>query len=143
MLGILSTFSSSVLTMVLEALSHCKGQEIGLESLSEEGPSSGLSSALLQSSQYTSSFQGKRAAATCLGWVSIQMEARYSLDEPSRLVPTLHPSAQCFMLLSPRSSRSEKEAPNKLGLHLSPWLSLTASQLPEVEMKTAFASKRP
>lgn len=141
MLGISSTFSSSVLTMVLEALAHCKGQEIGLES--EEGPSSGLSSALLQSSQHTSSFQGKRAAATCLGWVSVQMEARYSLDEPSRLVPTLHPSAQCFMLLSPRSSRSEKEAPNKRGLHLSPWLSLTASQLPEVEMKTAFASKRP
>lgn len=60
-LGVLSTFSFSVLTTLLEAESHCKGQETGLDSLRKEGPSLGLSSALLQSSQCTSSFQREAA----------------------------------------------------------------------------------
>lgn len=74
----------------------------------------GLSSALLQSSQCTSSFQ--REAAIHLVRVSNQTKAKYSLDEPDRLDQTLQPSAQGFMLQSPRSSRSKKEAFNKLGL---------------------------
>lgn len=140
MLGVLSTFSFSVLTMLLEAASHCKGQETGLDSLSKEGPSLGLSSALLQSSQCTSSFQ--REAAIRLVRVSIQTKAKYSLDEPDRLDQTLQPSAQGFMLQSPRSSRSKKEAFNKLGLYPSLTLSPTTSQSPEVETKTIFAPKR-
>lgn len=95
-LGVVSTFSFSVLTMVLEAASHCKGQETGLDSLSKEGPSLGLSSALLQSAQCTSSFQ--QEDAICLVRVGIQTKAKYSLDEPDRLDQTLQPAAQGFML---------------------------------------------
>ena len=95
-LGVLSTFSFLVLTMVLEAASHCKGQETGLDSLSKEGPSVGLNSARLQSAQCTSSFQ--REDAIHLVRVSLQTKAKYSLDEHDRLDPTLQPTAQGFML---------------------------------------------